>query len=369
MPTYRVGKLKGRFVVSVYDDRGIRTHRYRLDARNAGDAEREAPGVFAALTRPRGKSVKDLWDGFVADRAGRAILATMVHTWKALERRFGSMAGDCITVEDCRAHALARQKAGIKDGTISTELGHLRMVLRWAEKRRLIERASPIERPAAPKRTDRHLTRQECIALIEAATMPHVRLYLILALGTGARNAALLDLTWDRCDLDRDMIDLRNLEITRPHKGRAIVPMNRTVRAALVEAKAGALSEHVVEWAGKRVASVKRGLKSSARVAGIAGSVSPHLLRHSSAVHMAEADIPMEEIAQFLGHEDINVTRKVYARFSPMHLRKAAAVLEYDDLGSSNLKSTSHLQKKAPDLPEYLVGATGIEPVTPTMSR
>jgi integrase len=109
-----------------------------------------------------------------------------------------------------------------------------------------------------------------------------------LALGTGARNAALLDLTWDRCNFDRDLIDLRNPAITTPHKGRAIVPMNRTVKAALLEAKAGALSDFVIEWAGKKIAAVKRGLKAAAKRAD-AGHVSPHMLRHSAAVHMAEA--------------------------------------------------------------------------------
>jgi integrase len=146
----------------------------------------------------------------------------------------------------------------------------------------------------------------------------------------GARNAALLDLTWARCDFDRELIDLRNPTITTPHKGRAIVPMNRTVKAALVEARNGALSDDVIEWAGDRVRSVKNGLRSAATRAGIA-HVSPHILRHWAAVHMAEVGIPMEEIAQYLGHSDVNVTRQVYARFSPDYLRGAAAVLEYDE--------------------------------------
>lgn len=57
----------------------------------------------------------------------------------------------------------------------------------------------------------------------------------------------------------------------------------------------------------------------------------------------------MDEIAQFLGHNDVKVTRTVYARFSPDFLAEAAAALEYDDLGSVNRrsiygKSGSHLK-------------------------
>jgi len=211
----------------------------------------------------------------------------------------------------------------------------LRMVLLWAEKRRLVSKASYIERPAKPKPKEHHLTRNQARALMDAASMPHIRLYIILALGTGARNAALLDLTWDRCDFQRGLIDLRNPAHTRPHKGRAIVPMNRTVKAALLEAKQGAVSPCVVEWAGKKVASVKRGLKFAAARACL-GPVSPHLLRHSAAVHMAEKRVPMEEIAQYLGHNNVEVTRRIYARFSPDYLRSAAQALEYDHVGSLN---------------------------------
>jgi integrase len=330
---YNIGRLHGECVLVFYD--GLRRRRYRLGTADASEAQRRAPAIYAEITRPKGTRVADLWIAYTKDKAGRAILATMVHTWKALKDRFGPMPGDAITVEDCRAHVEKRRAVGIKDGTIHTELGHLRMVLRWAEKHALITKASYIERPSKPKPKEAHLTRDQAGDLINAAPFPHLRLYTILALGTGARNAALLDLTWIRCDFDRGLIDLRNPKITKPHKGRAIVPMNRTVRAALMEARQGALSEFVIEWAGNKVDSVKRGLASTARRAGIA-HVSPHILRHTAAVHMAEASVPMDEIAQFLGHDDVEVTRRVYARFSPDYLRGAATALEYDDLGSTN---------------------------------
>jgi integrase len=57
--------------------------------------------------------------------------------------------------------------------------------------------------------------------------------------------------------------------------------------------------------------------------------VSQHVLRHSAAVHMAEAGVPMSEIAQFLGHSSTSVTERVYARYSPDHLRRAAAVVDF----------------------------------------
>jgi integrase len=43
---------------------------------------------------------------------------------------------------------------------------------------------------------------------------------------------------------------------------------------------------------------------------------------------MAEAGIPIPEIGQYLGHGDLKTTYKIYARFSPDYLKKAASSLE-----------------------------------------
>jgi integrase len=82
--------------------------------------------------------------------------------------------------------------------------------------------------------------------------------------------------------------------------------MNRPLKVALIEAKQGALGAYVIEWAGDRVASVKKGLRSAAKQAGI-DHISSHM--HTAAVHMAEDGVSLEEIAQYLRHSDVNVTR------------------------------------------------------------
>jgi len=334
---WEIGKLHGECCLVWYDAKGKR-RRYRLGTSNPREAAIKAPGIFAELTKPTGKSVGELWAAFERDMQGRAIAAILPHNWKALKERFASMDASAITIEDCRAYVTERREARRKDGTIHTELGRLRMVLNWSVKNGLLDKAPHIERPSPPKRKEAFLTREQCRELISAAALPHLSLYVILALGTGARTTALLDLTWDRVDFERGLIDLRNPAIAVPHKGRAIVPMNRAVRAALQEAKSGALSEFVVEWAGAKVGSVKKGLRGMAKRAKV-GHVSPHMLRHSAAVHLAEAGVAMEEIAQFLGHDDVNTTRKVYARFSPTYLKEAASVLEYDDVSERKSKA------------------------------
>lgn len=326
MPDHRIGRLNGRFVVT-WVEAGKR-RRVRLDARTAGEAQAEARRIIAAAQSLRGGiTVAEIWAAYRADRDGRPVAKNLDWRANTILPVFGHLTPDQITPEDCRAHTAKRRAAGRQDGTIWTELGLLRNALNWAVKRGLIDRAPHIERPAKPAPRDRHLTRAEVARLLDAPCEPHIRLAILIMLTTAARVTAVLDLTWDRVDLMRSQINLR-LPNSTTRKGRAVVPINNTLRAALVAARGAALSDHVIEWAGKRVGSIKRGFASAADAAGLKG-VTPHALRHTAAVHMAEAGIGMEEIAQYLGHADSRITSSVYARFSPEHLRKAADALEF----------------------------------------
>lgn len=327
MREYTLGHLHGRFVVTWREPDG-RRRRYRLAARTAREAEAEARDVIRRETLPKGQlTVADVWAAFRADREGRPVAENMRHTAKSILPHFGHFRPDQITTEDCRSYADARRRAGLADGTIWTHLGQLRTSLRWAEKMRLIARAPHIERPAQPAPKDRRLTDAEIARLLAADAEPHIRLAVILMLTTAARVTAVLELTWDRVDLVRGSINLRTSDSTT-RKGRAIVPINATARAALLAAREAALSEHVVEWAGGPVRSIKKGFAALCARARLT-DVSPHVLRHTAACRMAEAGIPMEEISQYLGHSSVRVTASVYARYSPDHLRRASEVLEF----------------------------------------
>ena len=78
-----------------------------------------------------------MWRAYRIDHEGRRIADNMQWSWKALEARFGSVGAETISIADCRAHTAERRKQGIQDGTIHTELGHLRIVLNRARKQRL----------------------------------------------------------------------------------------------------------------------------------------------------------------------------------------------------------------------------------------
>jgi integrase len=327
VPDISIGRLRGGLCAYWRDENGKRV-RHQLAARTRAEAEAEAVDLYRRLAgQPRDLTVAGLWEAYRKDRGARAIARTMAWTGKPILATFGALHPDQITTEACRAYVKARRKAGRKDGTSWTELNHLRICLSWAARQRMIDRIPPIELPAKPPPKERYLTHDEIDRLLEAATQPHIRLAILLMLSTGARVTAVLELTWNRVNFERGVIDLR-LTADGPRKGRAVVPMNAGLRAALQDARQAALSDHVVEWAGGPVRSIRKGFTAAVTAAGLE-NVSPHVLRHSAAVHMAEAGIPMSEIAQFLGHSSTAMTERTYARYSPGHLRAAADVVDF----------------------------------------
>lgn len=150
---------------------------------------------------------------------------------------------------------------------------------------------------------------------------------MILAIATAGRKTAILQLTWDRVDFTRGIIRL-GVVGEKNRKGRATVPMTERAREMLDTAKRAAQTPYVVEYVGSKVLDIKKGFAGAVRRAKL-DDVTPHDLRHNAAVWMAEGGSSMDEIAQYLGHSDPIITFKVYARFSPTYLRKAASHLDF----------------------------------------
>lgn len=321
-----IGRLRGGFCVYWRDEDG-RRRRHQLQARTRAEAEAEALDVFRREAwRPAGNTVAEIWAAYRADLGDRPTGKTMDYTGKAILPVFGPFRPDQITRQMCKDYADARTAAGKAQGTVHTELGHLRSALVYA----LGQAAPPIWRPNKPDSNVRVLTRGQVQSVIDACNAPHVRLAVTLLFGTAARVGAILDLTWDRVDFERGIINLR-LPDSATRKGRAVVPMNAMTRAALSAAAPAALSDHVVEYAGGPVSSIRTGVTAALERAGLQG-VRIHDFRHTAAVEMLGAGVSIELVGQMLGHSNLGTTYRIYGRFLPEHMQDAANVLNFTAL-------------------------------------
>jgi integrase len=315
---YTLTMHRGKLALTYRDDGG-KPRRISTGTADRGRAEAVAGELWQRLTTPATERVADLWPKYVADRIEDGARADRFKShWTSLAPHFGRRLGTAISREDCRTYY--RERKGVySDSTIKTDLELLRACLRH----RYGSSAPNIWMPPASPPRDRWLTKEEARKLVDMADTPHIKLFVTLGLATGARAGAILDLTWDRVDFAHGSIDYRPSGRIQTNKRRVVLPMNPTAREALEIAYAARLTGHVIEYNGKPVSSVKKAVQRLSARAGI--QFSPHTLRHTCAVWMAQADVPMQKISQYLGHTSSRVTEQVYARYSPSFMRDASA--------------------------------------------
>ena len=106
-----------------------------------------------------------------------------------------------------------------------------------------------------------------------------------------------------------------------------MVPLNDRALNALQVAKAKAESDFVIEFNGKGIESIQKAVQHLVKRSSI--HCSPHVFRHTAGVWMAQADVPMQKIAQYLGHTTFRETERTYARYSPSFMKDAAEALDW----------------------------------------
>lgn len=324
MPDYSLQRYRGKLAI-VWNEGG-RRHRHSLGTTDRASAEAAARSFWKKRTLGgQAHTVGDAVRAYLEAKSDIASIKRAKVAWKAAKAFWDRL--PIARVDPAAAVDYRTRREHCKAITVRNELAVIRAALNWAEKNSLIAKAPFIQMPAIPSSNVGHLSKAEFRRLLDAAQAPHIKIFLQLAVGTGARTNALLDLTWDRVDFERNVIILNPHDRVQTSKYRATVPMNGQLRAALLEAMDGALSDYVVEHGRGRVASIRNGFKAATKRAGL--KATPHMMRHSAAVWMAMENVPFSQIAQFLGHTDSRITERVYGRFSPSFLANAAEALTW----------------------------------------
>ena len=237
---------------------------------------------------------------------------------------FGSTPASTLTIEKQEAYIAHRRDLGAGDESIRRDLSVLSAALNRAVKYKKLDRRPPYAAltPSPPR--ERWLTRSEVAALFRALRTKrsrHVLLFARLALYTGARTGAILDLTWDRVNLDAGLIDYRKPGRRVTKKRRTVAPITPSLRRMLVHAKRHSRSTHVVSWAGERIDRVAKACIAAADRAGIEG-FSPHVLRHTFASWAVRNGVPIYTVGKALGQSVASTTER-YAKLAPDDVRAA----------------------------------------------
>lgn len=319
MPDYTLTKHRGKLALTYTPEGWDKQRRISTGTDDRGRAEFIARNIWAKINAAQSERIADLWPSYVEDRRldGVEIKRYNIH-WNWLAPYFGNQIGSFITRQDCRAYYQIRKDNGAADSTVRTELAFLNACIKWK-----YGKASPRLwlPPNSPPRSKR-LTKDQVRTILSETHTPHINLFITLAVATGARAASILDLEWDRVDFENGTINFQPAGRIKTNKSRVEVPMNDNARSALEQAYRGRLTDFVIEYNAKRVGSVKKALQRLSAKTGI--EFSAHVLRHTCGTWMAQNDVPMQKISQYLGHSSTAITEKVYARYSPSYMRDAS---------------------------------------------
>lgn len=365
---YKLQELKGEACAVGKGAEGKRT-RHRLGVPIKPETTARTKLIawvdFQAISAAGGElTVAEIWNLFIADKEeDQKPVESDKYRWKSLGPWFGHLKPSQVSDQMCRNYAKERFKPcverrrmrngeyqeikythGRSPDTVWTELVTLQAALSWGLKKGHWTWPNADEfmlwRPARSTPRDRVLTREESERLIDCAT-GHTKLFIIIGTFTGARKGAILELKWSQVDLDNGVIDFRSTKAIDPmskhyKKGRATVTMSPTLRAMLVAYKEKARSDYVIEYGGSCVDDIKTGWNAAAKKAGLWSRdmdrrerVTPHVLRHTLATWLDDADVDEARIQSVLGHAPgSKITRQNYIAKRASATRPAIEALE-----------------------------------------
>ena len=198
-------------------------------------------------------------------------------------------------------------------------LEELRATVNLAEKEKWIPAAPKISMPPKYRARDHFLTEEELEKLIKASEeRAHLHLFILIAITTGARRSAILELKWDtNVNLKNQVFDFNNPDQIETNKRRPVVPIAGNLMPVLERAKSLALSDYVIEWNGKPIKRIDTALEKAAKRAGV--RCTAHILKHSAISYMAEQNFTVGQIAEFT-ETTAEVVGRVYMKVNPKGL-------------------------------------------------
>jgi integrase len=283
--------------------------------------------LATAKGAPEALTCRDLWE---AKYGGPREQERVRYAWANMEPVFGGLRPAEATQERLDDYAASRASGRIgkkpaSASTIRLELSLLRASWNHAVNRRRIATTDlpvldPLPDPSPPR--DRWLKDDEVKRLFKAAEgRDRIETFLWLALETGARRTAILDLRWEQVDWETGVIHYLPAGQAQSKKRRASVPISAALRPVLLRAYEVRTTPYVLG----RATPIRDALNAVAAAAGVKG-VTPHVLRHTAATRMARAGVPLWLIAKVLGNT-VEQVEKVYAKHSPEMLVSAVEAI------------------------------------------
>lgn len=222
---------------------------------------------------------------------------------------------------DSRYYTKIRMEEGVSGAAVRRELTTIRAAFGHAVREERLIAAPKFQMPPAAASRIRFLTREEFKLLMATPKPPRLHRFFTLAFGTGARAAAIQELTWDRVNLAERTIDYRVPGVRYKNKRRVAVPINDWLLPRMHNLYERRTDEYVIGLGPSgRVTTVYHHAAQAYKNAGLKDVRAPrHIARHTFASWLLQAGASIYKVANLLG-DTVKMVEDTYAHVLPAHL-------------------------------------------------
>ena len=193
----------------------------------------------------------------------------------------------------------------LSGGTIQRTLAACKAAINWAWKNGELERPIPFLSFQDHAVRERALEIEELAALWDATENDHLRMFLVLMVGTVARPKAVLELTREQCHLDDGFINLNPPGRSQTAKRRPAVPLVPSLAPFIASRHSGPL----VQFRGKAILKINSAWRKMRDLAGLDADVVPYSIRHMMITEMDRRGVPGTIISAVAGHNEHSILR------------------------------------------------------------
>jgi len=235
---------------------------------------------------------------------------------------FGKTIVARVGISDLEDYQTKRLKEGMAPATVDHELGKTKTMIERAfdnglvsgETLRTFKKVKKVLKKGSDVR-DRILTQEEFERICKHS-IKHIRDILSMAYYTGMRRGEILNLTWDKVDLQERFINLE-AEDTKDREKRSI-PICGELYRMLKGIPKHIHDPHVFTFRGQVVTDIRTGLRKACKKAGILygrdvkDGFILHDCRHTFNTNMRRAGVQESVIMAITGHS----TREMFDRYN-----------------------------------------------------
>lgn len=305
----------------------------RMEGKEATNEEKRASIRTAKMEEESRYPFNKLWSLFEeAKSANRTVKDDRIRFNLHIAPALGAKSIPELTIHDIDKLRVKLEKAGKSPQTVKHVLTLVKRLLNFALRKGYVESIPGtlhITMPTVDNKVTENITPEQAQKLLKALDeeLDQVQASIVrMALFTGMRRGALLNLQWGDLDFERGFITLRG-DVAKKQKTETI-PMNEQARAIL-NGLPRTNSPYVFpgRYDDKPRGNISPMLKRVREKAGLPETFRPlHGLRHSFASWLASSgQVSMYELQKLLTHSSPQMTQR-YAHLHDDALRKASGV-------------------------------------------